>query len=53
LHDPQTDKAFVRSFKKCLTSNKVEVVELKNTIDDPEFADAIVEKFLAETGKTY
>jgi len=52
LHEPQTDKAFVRTFKKFINADKVEVVELKNTIDDPEFADAIVVKFLAEMRKT-
>jgi uncharacterized protein (UPF0261 family) len=46
LYEPQTDKAFVRTFKKFIKSANVEVVELKNTIDDPEFADAIVGKFL-------
>ena len=46
LFDPQTDKAFVKTFKNCIKEDKVEVTELNNTIDDPEFADAIVEKFL-------
>jgi uncharacterized protein (UPF0261 family) len=52
LFEPQTDKAFVRTFKQFVNTDKVEVVELKNTIDDPEFADAIVEKFLAEMHQT-
>jgi uncharacterized protein (UPF0261 family) len=42
----------VRTFKKFVNTDKVEVVELNNTIDDPEFADAIVEKFLAEMHQT-
>jgi len=46
LFDPQTDRAFVRTFKDCIKGDKVEVIELNNTIDDPEFADAIVEKFV-------
>ncbi len=46
LFDPQTDKAFVRAFKGCIKGDKVEVLELNNTIDDPEFADAMVEKFV-------
>jgi uncharacterized protein (UPF0261 family) len=48
LFDPESDRAFVRSFKKGIKVDRVEIVELKNAIDDPEFADAIVEKFLAE-----
>ncbi len=48
LFDPESDRAFVKTFRKCINEDRVEVVELKNTIDDPEFADAIVEKFLAE-----
>lgn len=51
LHEPNVDKTFVRTFKKFIKADKVEVVEMKNTIDDPEFADAIVEKFLTEMGK--
>jgi uncharacterized protein (UPF0261 family) len=46
LFDPQTDKAFVRTFKNCIQADKVEIIELNNTIEDPEFADAIVEKFV-------
>jgi uncharacterized protein (UPF0261 family) len=52
LYDPGCDKAFVRTFRKFINKDKVEVVELKNTIDDPEFADAIVEKFLSEMHQT-
>lgn len=48
LFDPQTDKAFIRTFKNCIHEDTVEVIELNNTIDDPEFADAIVEKFVQE-----
>jgi uncharacterized protein (UPF0261 family) len=48
LFEPQTDKAFVRTFKKYVKEDRVEIVELNNTIDDPEFADAIVERFMAE-----
>jgi len=46
LFEPLTDKAFVRTFKNCIEGDNIEVTELNNTIDDPEFADAIVEKFL-------
>jgi uncharacterized protein (UPF0261 family) len=52
LFDPQSDRAFVRTFKKFIQEDRVEVVEMNNTIDDPEFADAIVEKFLAEMHQT-
>lgn len=48
LFEPQTDRAFVRTFKNCIKGDNVEVIELNNTIDDPEFADAIVEKFVQE-----
>jgi len=46
LFDPQTDRAFVRIFANSIKGDKVEVIALNNTIDDPEFADAMVEKFL-------
>jgi len=46
LFDPQTDRAFVRIFANSIKGDKVEIIALNNTIDDPEFADAMVEKFL-------
>lgn len=48
LFDPNTDKAFIKTFKNYIKEDKAEVIELNNTIDDPEFADAIVEKFVQE-----
>lgn len=48
LSDPQSDRIFVRTLKSCIKGDRVEIVEMENSIDDPGFADAIAEKFLAE-----
>jgi uncharacterized protein (UPF0261 family) len=48
LSDPQSDKIFVRTLKSCIQGDRVEIVEMENSIDDPGFADAIAERFLSE-----
>ena len=48
LSDPQSDRTFVRTLKSCIKGDRVEIVEMENSIDDPGFADAIVERFLSE-----
>lgn len=46
LFDPRTDRVFVQTFKSCVDGAKIEVIEKSLTVDDAEFADTIVEKFL-------
>lgn len=47
LYEPETDEAFVRTFKRHLKTRKgqLELLEMDCSIEDPEFADAILDAF--------
>ena len=44
LYDPEEDRIFVEEFKKHVKS-KVEIIEVDCNLEDPEFAQALVENF--------
>ncbi|MGD0232692.1 MAG: Tm-1-like ATP-binding domain-containing protein [Syntrophorhabdales bacterium] len=48
LFDPAADRAFLRTFKRYLQPGRVEIVEMDTSMDDPAFARALAERFLAE-----
>ena len=48
LYDPRSDAAFIRAFKNIVNRDLVEVVEMECSIDDEEFADAIVDNFMGK-----
>lgn len=46
LHDPQADSGFLRVLRARANRQKVEIHEMDCAIDDPEFAEAIVDRFV-------
>ncbi len=50
IHDPETDKVFIETFKK-LANPKIEIKEYDLHLEDEEFADKIVENFLRIIGE--
>ena len=47
FHDPEADAALFEALRRNLDRTKVELVELPNLINDPEFADAMADRLLA------
>lgn len=47
LYDPDADMVFIKTLKRSINKYLVNVIEMDCTIDDPMFADAIVESFLS------
>ncbi|OPY76361.1 MAG: hypothetical protein A4E63_00138 [Syntrophorhabdus sp. PtaU1.Bin050] len=48
LYDPQADMVFIKTLRNTINKDAVEVVEMECTIEDPEFADAIVDRFVTK-----
>jgi uncharacterized protein (UPF0261 family) len=46
LYDPEADMVFVKILKRSINKYLVNVIEMDCTINDPIFADAIVESFM-------
>jgi len=51
FYDPAADKALFEAIRKHLDRSKVELVELDLAINDPAFADAMVDRLLAMLAK--
>jgi uncharacterized protein (UPF0261 family) len=52
FYDPEADAALFEAIRKHLDRSKVELIELDMPINDPAFADAMVEKLMAMLSKT-
>ncbi|MDM8528762.1 Tm-1-like ATP-binding domain-containing protein [Anaerolineales bacterium HSG24] len=50
FHSPEADEALFQALRDNLDTSKVELVELENNINDPEFADAVAKQLLAMLG---
>lgn len=50
LYDPEADMVFVKILKRSINKYLVNVIEMDCTINDPIFADAIVESFMPQIG---
>lgn len=48
LYDPEADMVFIKTFKRSINKYLVNVVEMDCALDDPQFADAIVDSFLPQ-----
>jgi uncharacterized protein (UPF0261 family) len=44
FHDPDADAALFDALREGLAGSSVEVIEMENNINDPEFADALADK---------
>ena len=47
FHSPEAREAMFNVFREGLDQSKVEIVELDNHINDPEFADAMAQRLIS------
>ena len=46
FHDPKADAALFQALRDTIDPKKVELVEMKHNINDPEFAKAMAERLI-------
>ena len=51
FYSPEADKALFDAIRKDLDRSKVELVEMDNNINDPEFSGAMADRLLALLAK--
>ena len=51
FHSPEADRALFEAIRRHLDRGRVELVELELHVNDPAFADAMVDRLLAMLGR--